>query len=804
MGKFRTSAIWILILFITIAILSGPASAQNDKPGQPLDPSALPFAGDTGESFTTPDHMLAVGDWSLLAYQKLYDNWDIVVHDKSGLRRLTTGDSADQQPSLNRGAQRIAFVSDRDGDPDLYSMNVDGSDLYKILDTKFSLGFPSWSPDGQRIALQASVGSQHEIFTINADGSDPQRLTNNPAFDGMPTWSPDGKRLAFSSNRSGDYGIYVINADGSGLRRLSSYPLSLHPTWSPDGLSIAFDADIDGDGWQELALIEAGGARQRMVYNPAGDVTAWAGSWSPDNQSLGFTEITAELRNGFWVWTRGVVRKWSPTSGAVNLVPGGREWYIDWQTKDAIPPQTTIDPLPAYSRAEDFVLRWSGVDYGGSGVKSYAVYYNIHDGSGWHTLQGQTTNTHAFYPASPGTTVDFMVRGTDNAFNRGDWRLQNTAATSFFNTLLTGTINDNRGTALSGVHVNVSPALPFDPPISSWQGRYTGYTAKDQNHTLTIDEPAYMPVPGTTAPAGADFQRDIYLRPQDNRIGNGTFEQSASEPAQWLTGGSLPVAITAENPATGKYALRLGYAQAAQAKDSVQIGSVASISQQVRVPSSMLAPTLSYMVRAADGSPGSSANLRVLIQATTQALPITTNKVTSADWRLNWIDMTPWLGQDVLITFELRQAVGDPPPLIYLDDISLGSAHPDLWVELAAESTAALPGDIVPIKLDYSNHGPIAAEDVIVELALPAELSLVSATEPYTIKNNVLRWDTGNLAARGAANRLSIEVTPSSNVAQTVTAKALIFAGTTEAHLRNNVSETSVNIGKKIYMPLLR
>ena len=150
------------------------------------------------------------------------------------------------------------------------------------------------------------------------------------------------------------------------------------------------------------------------------------------------------------------------------------------------------------------------------------------------------------------------------------------------------------------------------------------------------------------------------------------------------------------------------------------------------------------------------------------------------------------------------QGAGDPPQTFYLDDISLGSANPDLWVGLASGPAIALQGEIVNISLDYGNRGPITAEDGVVELALPTELSVVSATPPYTIKNNVLRWEAGDLIAHSAANRLLITVTPSSRVPQTVTTKALIFAGSTEAHMRNNVAETTVHIGKHVYFPLLR
>ena len=61
-----------------------------------------------------------------------------------------------------------------------------------------------------------------EIYVMNRDGSNVRRLTNNPAIDTTPTWSPTGTQIAFTSDRTGAPQIYVIGVDGSGVRRISS------------------------------------------------------------------------------------------------------------------------------------------------------------------------------------------------------------------------------------------------------------------------------------------------------------------------------------------------------------------------------------------------------------------------------------------------------------------------------------------------------------------------------------------------------------------------------------------------------
>ena len=85
---------------------------------------------------------------------------------------------------------------------------------------------PVWSPDGERIAFVSSRDDNFEIYVMNADGSEPANLTNNSADDYSPAWSPDGKYIAFVSkrdgNRDGNREIYVMKADGSEPTNLTS------------------------------------------------------------------------------------------------------------------------------------------------------------------------------------------------------------------------------------------------------------------------------------------------------------------------------------------------------------------------------------------------------------------------------------------------------------------------------------------------------------------------------------------------------------------------------------------------------
>src|SRR5660397_35591 len=188
---------------------------------------------------------------------------------------------------------KIAFVSQRDGNDEIYTMNADGSNVHRLTfdpigSPKNDLG-PVWSPDGTRIAFVSNRDGNYEIYVMNADGSNQQRLTSSIYSDLNPTWSPDGTRIAFATNRdwaiSVGYEIYVMNTDGSNQQRLTYNSVDdVKPAWSPDGTKIAFTTNRDGN--YEIYVMNAdGGNPQRRTYNTASDGSP---AWSHDGTRIAF------------------------------------------------------------------------------------------------------------------------------------------------------------------------------------------------------------------------------------------------------------------------------------------------------------------------------------------------------------------------------------------------------------------------------------------------------------------------------------------------------------------------------------
>ena len=136
---------------------------------------------------------------------------------------------------------KIAFVSDREGNADIYVMNVGGTDVVNLTNHEADEYDPAWSPDGTKIAFVSSRRGDYDIYVMNADGTDAVNLTNHEADEYDPAWSPDGTKIAFNrSNGRGDVDIYVMDTEGTNVVNITSGYHDFDPAWSPDGKKIVF------------------------------------------------------------------------------------------------------------------------------------------------------------------------------------------------------------------------------------------------------------------------------------------------------------------------------------------------------------------------------------------------------------------------------------------------------------------------------------------------------------------------------------------------------------------------------------
>ena len=219
------------------------------------------------------------------------------------------------------GSPDIAFVSSRDGEYAIFTMNADGKGEHRLTpregeaptgESVFWQIDPAWSPDSTKIAFVSARAGEAHVYVMNADGTGTKQLTSNKDSETHPTWSQDGRSIAFT--RDGD--IYVMGADGSDPKRISDINAQeSDPAWSPDGQWIAYIKRTPGTPVQNLWVMHADGSGRRALTRQSG--RAFTPSWSPDSKRIVFSMNRDETV--FELFTIGVdgkgLRSVVPTAG---------------------------------------------------------------------------------------------------------------------------------------------------------------------------------------------------------------------------------------------------------------------------------------------------------------------------------------------------------------------------------------------------------------------------------------------------------------------------------------------------------
>lgn len=219
--------------------------------------------------------------------------------DGRGLRRLTNAASHDYPAAPSPDGRTLLAVSVQGEGQEMserMSLLAEDGSARQIGPVSARVRSPSWSPDGRWIAFESDTASFRDLYRMASDGSALRRLTDDPEGNYEPAVSPNGEWIAFVSSRDGDAEVYVMRADGSQPRRLTAFHRDdWAPRWSPDGRRIAFLSNRERV--DRVFVVGADGTGLRRLDTTAPDTMATEAdpAWSPDGMRMA---LTVRTRNG--------------------------------------------------------------------------------------------------------------------------------------------------------------------------------------------------------------------------------------------------------------------------------------------------------------------------------------------------------------------------------------------------------------------------------------------------------------------------------------------------------------------------
>ena len=161
--------------------------------------------------------------------------------------------------------KKLVFISNRDGNKNIYSINIDGTGLTRLTSYSGSDFYPEVSPDGYKITYASDIGGVWQIMVMDWDGKNKKQITHNSFRCGYPSWSFDGKYIYFEAYIDGDWELFRINSNGTGQKRLTHN--SNHHDWHPNGhpfkYKIVYESGVTGH--ENIYIMDHNGSGAKKI-----------------------------------------------------------------------------------------------------------------------------------------------------------------------------------------------------------------------------------------------------------------------------------------------------------------------------------------------------------------------------------------------------------------------------------------------------------------------------------------------------------------------------------------------------------
>jgi TolB protein len=195
-------------------------------------------------------------------------------------RRVSARAGVNQAPAWSPDGKKLALtLSTRDGNLDVYVLDLATAVLSRITDDPGIDTEPQWSKDGQSLYFTSDRAGGPQIYRISlTPGSRPTRLTFQGAYNARPRLSPDESQLAFVTQEDGAYRIATMELRAHGdMQVLTKGPFDVSPSYAPNGAVLIYASRDRERG--VLALVSADGRVQQRLVSTEGEVQEPA--WGP-------------------------------------------------------------------------------------------------------------------------------------------------------------------------------------------------------------------------------------------------------------------------------------------------------------------------------------------------------------------------------------------------------------------------------------------------------------------------------------------------------------------------------------------